>query len=177
MKKAWNKKQRGMKAKVREYRTFGLIVLAIAVLVLGTIAVVATSTHPNLAYKTFPQSEPSSGVITLDWPRLYQLQEMRRKSEHVPQEFLVSTVRLPGYLLPVEEAVGSGESAEFVLVPDPGNWLHPAHTDDGVLVRVQRKTKTPLSRERAVWVQGRLTLSTDERSHIEASEVYEAAKI
>lgn len=177
MKPAWNSKLRG-KRTARGSRAFAAVLLATAVPVLGTIIIVVGSTKPNLFYVTFPEAA-ADGVLTLDWPTVYKLEEECRKSAAVPASYIEKTVRLPGYMLPPHQSGGSQpEVTAFLLVPDPGHWLHPAHEDDGVLVRMNGGGKTPLRLRHALWVQGGLSISpTLERAEapclIEASTVYE----
>jgi hypothetical protein len=177
MKRAWNRTPRG-KSTARESRAFAIVVLATAAPVLGTIMIVVSSTKPNLSYRTFPPAADDD-ILTLDWPTLYKLEDECRKSAAVPPAYVEPAVRLPGYMLPPHQPGASrAEVTAFLLVPDPGHWLHSAHEDDGVLVRMHAGGKTLLRPRQVVWVQGRLSISpTQERGEapclIEASTVYE----
>jgi hypothetical protein len=177
MKRAWNRKLR-RKSTARGSRTFAIVVLASVAPVLGTIMIVVSSTKPNFSYRTFPESA-KDGVLTLDWSTLYKLEEECRKAVALPAAYVKPTVRVPGYMLqPRQPGASRTEVTAFLLVPDPGHWLHPAHEDDGVFVRMNGGGKTLLRLRQAVWVQGKLSISpTPERGEssclIDASTVYE----
>lgn len=175
MRRAWNRKLRDNTA-LRGSRTFAIVVLASAAPVLGTIMLIVSSTKPDLFYKTFSPSV-EDGILTLDWSTLYKLEEDCRKSATVPAAFVQPTIRLAGYMLSAHQRGASRrEVTAFLLVPNLGHWLHPAHEDDGVFVRMSGTGKTLLRPRQAVWVQGRLSFSpTQERSEapclIDASTV------
>ena len=59
---------------------------------------------------------------------------------------------------------------EFLLVPNPGNWLHPPHLDDGdvVVVKMRGAVRTPLLARKAVWAQGKLSLTPVKTDRVEA---------
>ncbi|HEV2690362.1 MAG TPA: DUF3299 domain-containing protein, partial [Bryobacteraceae bacterium] len=126
-------------------------------------------TRPNLAYRSFPQDASAPGVRTLEWSTLYALEKKRHRREPIPPEVENGVVRLPGYMLPVEPSRDPHrEVSRFLLVPDPGNWLHPAHADDGVLVSMAGSATTPLRDQHPVWVQGRLFLTPPDRGPVDA---------
>lgn len=144
-----------------------MIALPIAVVVLTTVALVVISTRPNLAYRIFPADEVPD-VLTLDWPAFYTIEEKSYLGAAMPSGIADRTVRLPGYMLPVEASSNPHrEVSRFLLVPDPGNWLHPAHVDDGVLVILAGNSTTPIQ-DQPVWVRGRLSLLTrDKQAKVE----------
>jgi hypothetical protein len=144
-----------------------MIALPIAVVVLTTIALVAISTRPNLAYRNFPADEVPD-VLTLNWRAFYAIEEKSHIGAEIPSDIAGRMVRLPGYMLPVEASSNPHrEVSRFLLVPDPGNWLHPAHVDDGVLVILAGNSTTPIQ-DQPVWVRGRLSLFTrDKQARVE----------
>ena len=176
MTRAWNRKLREHSAKNTEWRIFAMIALPLAIVVLTTTVLVLVSTRPNLADKPFPP-DAVPGILTLDWPALYALEERYYKGV-VPPEVSNQIVRLPGYMLPIEASFNPHrEVAEFLLVPNPGNWLHPAHLDDGVRVRMAANTTTAIQDE-PVWIQGRLSsLTRDKQQRIEGLCCLEAAVV
>ena len=83
-----------------------------------------------------------------------------------------SRVRVPGYMITFEEIPDkNSEVTQFLLVPDPGNWLHPPHLDPGdvVFVRLEGGSKTRFLERRPAWAIGKLSLSPFRRGAIEAA--------
>lgn len=178
-----NRKLRKNSTLRKEWRVFAMIALPVAVVTLTTIALVAISTRPNLAYRTFPPEEVS-GALTLDWPAFYAIEEKSRSGAETSSEVSGREVRVPGFMLPVDALFNPHrEVSQFLLVPDRGNWLHPAHVDDGVLVHLAANTTTPIQ-DQPVWVRGRLSLLTRAQQEkidflccLEAATVYDGASI
>ena len=69
-----------------------------------------------------------------------------------------AAVQALGYMLESGQPVRSGDWVQdFVLVPDAGNLLHPAHRipDEMIAVRLQDGEQIQLSLRSLVWVRGR----------------------
>lgn len=65
---------------------------------------------------------------------------------------------------------GADRVSRFLLVPDPGNWLHPPHLDRDMVVMVQMSAgqTAALYDRRPVWVRGRISLSPLRTDSIDA---------
>ena len=64
-----------------------------------------------------------------------------------------------------------GKVSQFLLVPDPGTWIHPSHLEPGevVLVRTLSGARVPLMDRKPVWVEGQLAASTVTRDNLEGA--------
>jgi hypothetical protein len=111
-----------------------------------------------MLYRTFSQTIVNGVASPVDWSSLERLGE-NEIFANGHQEMLHAPVRVPGYMLLFDERPDEhGDLSQFLLVPDPGNWLHPPHLDPGdvVVVNMEGKGKTPFYERKAVWVSGRL---------------------
>jgi len=71
-----------------------------------------------------------------------------------------SRVRMLGYMMDGYTSIRDGESVEmFMLMPDAGQFLHPAHRIPEEMVEVWLKTRVPFKERSLVWVSGVLTLT------------------
>jgi hypothetical protein len=158
-------KARRFKLSKREEWKAGVPLVAAAILI-------GVSTRPDLAYRKFSQTGNQTDGITLDWPTLYGLKENHAAVEHLRAALPTSKVRVPGYMIAFEQVPDkNSEVTQFLLVPDPGNWLHPPHLDPGdvVFVRLEGGTKARFLDRRPVWAIGKLSLSPVRRGAVEAA--------
>jgi hypothetical protein len=118
----------------------------------GSVAAIAISTRPSFEDRLFPVSA-ERGIHVLDWPTLRTIRESR------PFEPPLGLVRVAGYMVSTKPLDREGKVATFLLVPDPGNWLHPPHLhpDDVLDIHMQGSKVTRLLTRRAVWVEGCLS--------------------
>ena len=97
----------------------------------------------------------------LDWPTLDRLYKGRLTGEDEVRTRLSQDVRVPGYMIPYNEAPEKGKVTRFLLVPDCGNWLHPPHRFDSsgvVVVLMNEGRQVPLIERSVLVVTGRLSL-------------------
>jgi hypothetical protein len=154
-----------------------VVILVTTVPVLGTIALVIVSSRPSLAMRTFPRSCPGANAIAVDWPTLDHLTQ---RGTTAAREIFISDVCLPGYMIQSDDPMDRTRSLrEFLLVPNPGNWLHPPHLDDGdvVVVKMRGGLRTPLLARRAVWAQGKLSLAPVKTDRVEARFQLDASSV
>ena len=124
----------------------------------GSVVLIMVSTHPSMLYQRFSHTIVADAPMPVDWTSLELLGEDEHfANEH--HEMLDAPVRVPGYMLPSDENPDEhGVLSRFLLVPDPGNWLHPPHLDPGevIVVNMEGRGKTRFYEGKAVWVAGRL---------------------
>jgi hypothetical protein len=155
-----------------EWKAFGITVLAMGVPMVAAATLIVVSMRPDLGNTRFFHSAVETEAMTIDWPTLYRLNVKDPTVEYIRALLPTATVRIPGYMIPFEEAPDkNSEVTQFLLVPDPGNWLHPPHLDPGdvILVRLTGGAKARLLSRRAVWVTGKLSLSPVKRRELEAA--------
>jgi hypothetical protein len=150
-----------------EWKAFLVVVSITVIPVLATVGVIQVSSRPSLAYRKFPAS-----ATVVDWPALARI----RDGAAAPS----AVARIPGYMIQFDDPVDSaGRVARFLLVPDPGNWLHPPHLDDGevVIVRMRDGARTPFLDGIPVWVEGQLTVSPVKTTDVQTVLQLEASSI
>ncbi len=150
-----------------EWRAFLIVAFITVIPVLGTVGIIHVSSRPSLAYRKFPAS-----ATVVDWPALARI----REGAVAPS----TVARIPGYMIQFDDPVDSdGRVARFLLVPDPGNWLHPPHLDDGevVIVGMRDGARTPFLDRIPVWVEGRLSVSPVKTNDVRTMLQLEASSI
>jgi hypothetical protein len=168
-------KSRKLGSRVRrreEWKAFGITVLAMGVPMVAAATLIVVSMRPDLGNTRFFHTAVETEPMTIDWPTLYRLNEKDPTVEYIRALLPAATVRIPGYMIAFEEIPDkNSEVTQFLLVPDPGNWLHPPHLDPGdvIFVRLKGGAKARLLARKAVWVRGTLSLSPVKRGEIEAA--------
>jgi hypothetical protein len=122
----------------------------------GSVAAVAISTRPSFEDRIFPEDPKRNGTHTLDWPTLRTVLASR------PFTRPPGVVRVIGYMVSSKAPDHQGNVTEFLLVPNPGNWLHPPHLhpEDVIDVHMHGTNTTKFLARRAVWVEGWLSPTT-----------------
>jgi hypothetical protein len=145
-------------------RTLALIVTIFAVPVFGTIFAVVSTTEPELS-ELVPANKQVGGYIVLNWLELLQM----RRNELTPAsaELSGNAVRALGYMADGDRPLHTGELVQdFVLLPEAGNVLDPAHRfgDQMIRVRLRENDRIPFSPRRLVWVWGTFRASRGDPS-------------
>jgi len=170
MKKGWSTRRRRKTDGGPGSKHFLIAFLAVTLTSLSIVLLGALSTRPSFTTQAARPNSVPADALPLDWPTLEHLSA--GPEEAIPGALLRSPLRLPGYMLPFEERPDArGEVGRFLLVPDPGSWIHPPHLDVGevVVVNMQTGTRVRLVERRAVWVKGTLAPSLMRHGEIEAA--------
>jgi hypothetical protein len=140
MKRTWRRKPGSR----NDWKLLTIVLLVATAPVVGSVVLITVSTRPSMLYRTFSQVA-NDAAMPVDWSSLERLGE-NEMFANGRQELLHAPVRVPGYMLPFDERPDEhGDLSQFLLVPDPGNWLHPPHLDPGevVVVNMERGKKLP----------------------------------
>src|SRR5258708_5233478 len=127
-----------------ELRTLFLIIAVTVVPVAGTVFVVFTSTQPNLSGLT-PIRNPQENYLLLNWSSLGR-DHPRNKA-----------VQVLGYMVDGDRPLREGDWVkEFVVLPEAGNLLHPAHRfgDHMIAVHLENDARVQFSSRSLVWAWG-----------------------
>lgn len=104
----------------REIPVLLVICLPVAGIVVGTIAVHNASSQPDLLELA---AKPDSQIV--DWSNLSSTTQNHR-------------IRLLGYMMDAGTVIPDGKKVpEFVLMPDAGTALHPAHREPYAMISIQ----------------------------------------
>jgi hypothetical protein len=137
-----------------EVRTFALIVCMIVIPILGIVWAIAATTKPDLSDLVPIQQSPGPYFV-LGWPAL-----LHDNARSVQTPFVAhngAQVRVLGYMVETNGAVSEGQSVrDFVLLPEAGHLLHPAHRfgDQMIAVQLRHSAEVPFSELALVWAWG-----------------------
>jgi hypothetical protein len=168
-------KSRRLGSRIRrrdELKSLAIIFLAGGIPMMAAATLIVVSMRPDLGSRRFFHADVDTEAMTIDWPTLYRLNEKDPTVDYIRALLPTTTVRIPGYMVAFEETPDKNrEVSQFLLIPDPGNWLHPPHFDSGdvIFVHLMGGARTRLLPRRAVWVTGRLSLSPTKQGEIEAA--------
>jgi hypothetical protein len=143
-----------------EIRSLFLVTVITCVPVLGTLWAVISTTQPTLSDLS-PVTGQSGEYAVLDWPAL------RRDQAHAP---IVpgAAVQALGYMVDDEDksAIPGTRVKEFVLLPEAGNIMHPAHRfgHEMIAVHLREGDEMVFSPRRLVWVWGTFRASSGDPS-------------
>lgn len=124
--------------------------------ILGTAFIAAVTTEPDLSVLS-PISERAGNSVLLNWSKLLEDGRYRADAE----------IGALGYMFDGDRPVHNGELvSEFVLLPEAGNVLHPAHRirDQMVTVRLQDGEQIRFAQRALIWVWGRFQASSESGS-------------
>ena len=127
-----------------ELRTLFLVIGVTVVPVAGTVFVVIASTQPDLSELT-PIRNPQANYLLLNWSSLGR-EHPRNKG-----------VQVLGYMVDGDRPLREGDWVkEFVVLPEAGNLLHPAHrfSDHIIAVHLEYDARVQFSSRSLVWVWG-----------------------
>ena len=106
------------------------------------------------------QSADGTGILNVGWNMLRGLNYRTGKRTPELQGFDGKIVKIPGYMVPLED--NSESVTEFLLVPYLGACIHtpPPPPNQIVHVKMKGSEKAKSSLSVPVWVQGKLDITT-----------------
>jgi hypothetical protein len=128
----------------RELRVLLIIYLPVIGIVVSTITVHNASSQPDLLELV---AKPRSQIV--DWSELSSTTQNRR-------------IRLLGYMMDPGTTIPAGKKVpEFVLMPEAGTVLHPAHREPNAMISIQLRhgTVTEFRHRQLAWAEGLLSPS------------------
>ena len=144
----------------QERRTLFLVVAIVLVPALAAaLAIVGSRMGPDLSDLASVKST-AEGKKILDWPALLRYHSSGLSSD--PRMAAVAADCALGYMAAGEQVVRDGDfTNEFVLLPETGNLLHPAHRfgDQMIAVRLGNGRRIRFARESLTWACGSFRMS------------------
>ena len=140
----------------RAIQTLAWPVFLICLTAIGAVLLSSRKGGPDL-FDLEPKVARLDGYVLLAWPTL-ERKQYALDAEAIPSGTLV---RALGYMTDGDQAVRDGTSVEnFVLLPDAGTPLHPAHRhgDQMIAVRLESGNTIRFSAGRLLWVWGTLRM-------------------
>jgi len=142
-----------------ELRTLVLVIAIACVPVLGTVLAIVSTTEPDLSDLS-PIRQPKGQYLLLDWLAL-------RHGQFSPT---TEPVQALGYMVESDRSVHAGDWVrDFVLLPEAGNMLHPAHRfpDQIIAVRLGEGEQIQFSPRSLVWVWGTFRASPGDQAGVQ----------
>lgn len=137
-------------SRLSEAKILALIFLITAVPMVAALWVIIATSQPDLSDLT-PTQPSLNGAVLLNWSKL-----LREDPPVLPNEI---EVRALGYMADDGHTIADNTWVEkFILLPDPGNVIHPAHRygDQMIIVRLTRDARVRFFDRGLVWVTGRM---------------------
>jgi len=122
----------------------------------GTVAVIALMSQPDLSELT-PVASHTAGFSLLGWESLLRDQPHALDSGSAIASG--AAVEVLGYVMDVNRTLENGQRVqEFILLPEAGNLIHPAHRfgDQMIDVHLRDAARFRFSPHTLVWVRGSL---------------------
>jgi hypothetical protein len=127
----------------------------IVIPVLGIVWGIAATTKPDLS-DLVPVQQSAAPDVVLGWSALVRDDAHSRQTPSSPAH-TGAQVRVLGYMVQTNGAVSEGQSVrDFVLLPEAGHLLHPAHRfgDQMIAVKLRDSTEVQFSQMALVWAWG-----------------------
>jgi hypothetical protein len=140
-------------------RAFWTLIGLVAAIYLPVLAIVMVTTEkagPDLSDLT-PVVGRSDRYAVLAWPEL-------ERGRHALRTGAISSgalIRALGYMMDGDRPLRNGQHVQsFILLPDAGNAVHPAHRFGDQMIEVRLETGSPVrfSERSLVWVWGTLQM-------------------
>jgi hypothetical protein len=157
-------------------RVLLLVIVVAGVPILGTVLVTNSTSEPDLS-KLTPIRPRAGRYLVLDWPALLQNKPRVSKTGTViPAE---TEVQALGYMMDGDRSIGKDQWVQdFVLLPEAGTLLHPAHRmrDQMIAVHLEDGTRIQFSLRALVWVRGNIKAAAGLGRRSEAVYTLERAR-
>jgi len=128
--------------------------------VLGAVWAITSTSQPDLS-DLAPLKAQSGEYALLGWPTL--LRDHSHALKRQAAIFSGASIQALGYMMDGAEPIATGQQVtRFVLLPDAGNLLHPAHRfgDQMIAVNLRESDLSTFSPRTLVWACGTLQVST-----------------
>ncbi len=159
-----SRRLKGDKSSVVSKDAVRILLLATAIAgvpILGTIFVTSATTEPDLA-ELVPINSRLANYVVLNWSEL-----MRDPSAGIQKATLRiadNEVQALGYMFDGDRPSSKGEWVrEFVLLPEAGTLIHPAHRirDQLITVHLEDSKGVRFSPRLLIWVWGKFRVSPE----------------
>lgn len=117
--------------------------------------------HSSVGGSSSADAKPEEKVTELEWSTLRELDASSGKMSSSVQKLNGTKVRLPGFMIPLED--NQSDVSEFLLVPSPMACIHvpPPPANQIVHVRMAQGARAKMSYG-PIWIQGKITVAESE---------------
>jgi hypothetical protein len=149
----------------QENLTLLKLVAALTIPMLLALALVAMDMRNDLDELKSSGRTDDKGAIAIGWPELAHLEGQRR-------------VRMLGYMMDGHRSTPDGESVNmFILLPEAGQFLHPAHRIPNRMVEVWPAHPIAFRYRELVWTSGMVTRTIGNRRDDKAAYAMSDAEV
>jgi len=148
-------------------RVLLLVTVFAGVPILGTIFVTASTSEADLSELT-PINDRAGSYAVLNWSALVQdnplVQEPSDPEKARLRMAAGTDLQALGYMLDGERTISRGEWVrEFILLPEAGNLMHPAHRirDQMITIHLEGGQRIQFSPRALTWVWGSFGVSPE----------------
>lgn len=138
-----------------EVRTLLLIGAGLTIPLAGVLLAISATSQPDLS-ELVPIGNSAQNYIVLNWSTLLR-DHPHSLVAGSSSLFVGSRVQALGYMVEEDRAIGEGQWVhDFVLLPEAGHFLHPAHRfgDQMIAVHLEPDTRVRFSSMALIWVTG-----------------------
>jgi hypothetical protein len=160
-----------------EVRTLLLIGAGLTIPLAGALLAISATSRPDLS-DLVPIENSAQNHVLLNWSTL--LRDHPHALVDGSSLFVGSPVQALGYMVEGDRAIGEGQWVQdFVLLPEAGNFLHPAHRfgDQMITVHLEPDTRVRFSSRALVWVGGTFRASAGDPAGSKPLYALERARI
>jgi hypothetical protein len=151
--------------KRKETLTLWAIIAAIGLPLLLAYILVAADMRSDLSELKPAKQVDGTGFVPVGWPELEEQGAQGR-------------VRMIGYMMDGYRPSRDGASVDmFILLPEAGQLLHPAHRIPNQMVEVRPRRPIPFRNRQLVWATGTLSRTTGETEGEEAAWAMSDAEV
>jgi hypothetical protein len=151
--------------KRKETLTLWAILAAIGFPLFLAYILVAVDIRSDLSELNPAKNADDAGLVTIGWPDL-------------ERDGAQGRVRMIGYMMDEYQPSSDGPPVDmFILLPEAGQFLHPAHRIPNQMVEVRPRHAVPFRRRELVWAVGTLNRTTGKPDEDKASWVMRDAEV
>jgi len=164
-------------SRTEEVRTLLLIGAGIGIPLAGALLAISYTSRPDLS-DLVPIGNSAGSYSVLTWSTL--LRDHPHALDGGSSLFNGAPVQALGYTVESDHASGDGEFVQdFVLLPDAGNMLHPAHRfgDQMIAVHLDPDARARFSSRALVWVWGTFRATAGEPAGSKPLYTIERARV
>ena len=138
----------------KEFRVIAAIIAAVTLPTILAYILVATDMRADLSELKPVQDPGDQAPAAIGWADLETENGLPVSLDQVSWH---SRVRMLGYMMDGNTTVPNGAPVDvFVLMPEAGHWLHPAHRIPNQMVEIRLGRPVPFAFRRLVGVSGML---------------------
>lgn len=175
-----SRRSKGNKNAVRPKEAIRTLLLATAIAgvpIPGTIFVATATSEPDLG-ELIPINDRIANYVVLNWSELLRDHPSDKRKATLGLSDI--EVQALGYMFDGDRPISKGEWVkEFVLLPEAGTLMHPAHRirDQVITVHMEDSKGSQFAPRVLIWVWGKFRVSTEPEVRSRPLHTLEQARV